>query len=133
MAPMNVGIVRVIASTNPPTTTQKQDIGPIFSTMSGNHTIGSLANTLESLAVFCQQIDESRHDLASLLTQQMANVLNPLIATNNARFEQLARQVGRIAEVINLDESPQEPNDAYMANASNLENPKNLEANMRMV
>ena len=43
-------------------------------------------------------------------------VLNPLIETNNARFKQLARQVARIAKVINLDENPNDPNDAYMAN-----------------
>ena len=63
----------------------------------------------------------------------MATVLNPLIVTNNPWFEQLARQVGRITEIINLDENPQEPNDAYMAIAPNLENPENLEANIRIV
>ena len=50
--------------------------------MSRNYMVGSPANTLEPLAVFCQQIDESYHDLANLLTQQMAIVLNPLIVTN---------------------------------------------------
>ena len=55
----------------------------------------------------------------------MTTVLNPLIETNNAQFEQLARQVGQIVEIINLDENPNDPNDAYMANAQpqpNLEN-----------
>ena len=56
----------------------------------------------------------------------MATALNPIIATNNARFKQLARQVGHIAEVINLDENPQEPNEAHMPNLPNLEHIKNL-------
>ena len=54
-------------------------------------------------------------------------------ATSNGRFDQLARQVGRIVEIINLDENPQEPNDAHIANASNLENLENPKANIRMV
>ena len=70
-----------------------------------NYTGGSLANTIESLAILSQQIDESHYDLANLLTQQMVTVVNPWIVTNNAWFEQLARQVGRIAEIINLDET----------------------------
>ena len=62
-------------------------------------------------------------------------VLNPLIETNNARFKQLARQVARIAKVINLDENPNDPNDAYMANVQpqpNLENQDHPEANILM-
>ena len=78
---------------------------PVFSNISRNHIVGFPANIIESLAVFHQQIDERHHDLANLLTQQMATVLNPLIATNNARFEQLVRQVGHIVEVINLDKN----------------------------
>ena len=101
--------------------------------MSRNHTVGSPANMLESLAVFRQQINKSHHDLANLLTQQMATILNPIIATSNPRFEQLARQMGCIVEVINLDENPQEPNGAHMPNFPNLENIDNPEANIRMV
>ena len=78
-----------------------------------NHTIGSPANTVKSLVVFRQQIDESHHDLANLLTQQMATILNPLIATNNARLEQLAKQVGHITQFINLNENLFEQNDAH--------------------
>ena len=53
--------------------------------------------------------------MANLLTQQIAIVLNPLIEINNAWFEQLARQVGRIAKVVNLDENPNDLNDAHIA------------------
>ena len=66
----------------------------------------------------------------------MTTVLNPLIETNNAQFEQLARQVGQIVEIINLDENPNDPNDAYMVNAQpqqNLENQDHPKANVRMV
>ena len=46
----------------------------------------------------------------------MATILNPLIETNNARFWQLARQVGQIVEVIDLDENPNNLIDVYMTN-----------------
>ena len=69
VAPMNLGMMGSIISTNPLTTTRQQDIGPIFPTMSCNHTVRSPVNTLESLAAFRQHIDESHHDLANLLTQ----------------------------------------------------------------
>ncbi|MED6195806.1 hypothetical protein PIB30_041439 [Stylosanthes scabra] len=42
-------------------------------------------NTVESLAVFRRQIEESHHDLINMLTQQMAIVLTPMIENNNAR------------------------------------------------
>ena len=89
-----MGVLGSITSTNRPTTTQQQNAGPIFPSMPSNHTVLSPANTIKSLVVFRQQIDESHHDMANLLTQQMATVLNPSIVSNNACFEQLARQVG---------------------------------------
>ena len=49
------------------------------------------SNTLDSLATFREQIDESYHDLVNMLTQQITTVLNPLIESNNARDEQLVQ------------------------------------------
>ncbi|MED6150050.1 hypothetical protein PIB30_068425 [Stylosanthes scabra] len=62
-------------------------------------------NTVESLAVFRQQIEESHHDLVNLLTQQMATVLIPMIENNNDRIDQMAQQVNELAENFN----PQPP------------------------
>ena len=84
MVPMNMVALGSIASTNPSTTTQQQNVGPIFPTMSHHHTVGPYAKTVETLGIFHQQIDESHHDLANLLTQQMATILYHLIETNNA-------------------------------------------------
>ncbi|MED6177293.1 hypothetical protein PIB30_096818 [Stylosanthes scabra] len=58
-------------------------------------------NTVESLAVFRQQIEESHHDLVNLLTQQMATVLTPMIENNNARIDQVAQQVNELVENLN--------------------------------
>ncbi|MED6223727.1 hypothetical protein PIB30_076956, partial [Stylosanthes scabra] len=63
-------------------------------------------NTLESLAVFRQQIEESHHDLVNFLTQQMATVLTPIIENNNARIEQVAHQVNELVENINPQPPP---------------------------
>ncbi|MED6163817.1 hypothetical protein PIB30_083693 [Stylosanthes scabra] len=67
---------------------------PIFLEMSRQIPLkNSLANnTVKSLAVFRQQIEESNHDLVNMLTQQMATVLTPMIENNNARIELVARQ-----------------------------------------
>ena len=40
-------------------------------------------NTLDTLATFRQQVEESHHDLVNFLTQQMATVFNPLINLTN--------------------------------------------------
>ena len=36
----------------------------------------------------------------------MVAVLTPLIESTNTRYDQVARQVGRIVEVVNLKENP---------------------------
>ena len=65
--PINVGTMGNMSPTNPPTTT-RQDIGPTFPTMSRNHATASATNNLDYIVVFRQQINESHHDLANMLT-----------------------------------------------------------------
>ena len=44
-----------------------------------------------------------------MLTQQMVTVLTSLIESTKNRYDQLARQVGQIAEVVNVEENPNDP------------------------
>ncbi|MED6198694.1 hypothetical protein PIB30_068972 [Stylosanthes scabra] len=73
-------------------------------------------NTVESLAVFRQQIEESHHDLVNLLTRQMATMLTPMIENNNARIEQVAQQVNDLAENMNPAYTAGHRNQAYNYN-----------------
>ncbi|RYR15044.1 hypothetical protein Ahy_B04g071775 [Arachis hypogaea] len=54
--------------------------------------------------IYRQQVEESHHDLVNLLTQQMTTILNPMMADHESRFERLARQVERIARIVDYDE-----------------------------
>ncbi|RYR15728.1 hypothetical protein Ahy_B04g072646 [Arachis hypogaea] len=54
--------------------------------------------------LYRQQVEESHHDLVNLLTQQMTTIMNPMMADHESRFERLARQVERIARIIDYDE-----------------------------
>ena len=83
--------------------------GPIFPNMPWSMPYNTPSNAFDSFAMFRQQIDESHHDLANMLTQQITIVLNPLIKLNNAWYEQLVWQVNRIAGIMNL-EGPQNIN-----------------------
>ncbi|XP_020999705.1 uncharacterized protein LOC110281638 [Arachis duranensis] len=56
------------------------------------------------MAAYRQQVEESHHDLVNLLTQQMTIILNPMMADHELRFERLARQVERIARIVDYDE-----------------------------
>ncbi|XP_016173213.1 uncharacterized protein LOC107615681 [Arachis ipaensis] len=56
------------------------------------------------MAAYRQQVEESHHDLVNLLTQQMTTILNPMMADHDSRFERLARQVERIARIVDYDE-----------------------------
>ncbi|RYR34750.1 hypothetical protein Ahy_A10g049756 [Arachis hypogaea] len=56
------------------------------------------------MAVYRQQVEESHHDLVNLLTQQMTTILNPVMADHKSKFERLARQVERIARIVDYDE-----------------------------
>ncbi|RYQ95814.1 hypothetical protein Ahy_B08g091188 isoform A [Arachis hypogaea] len=49
-------------------------------------------------------MEENHHDLVNLLTQQMTTILNPMMADHESRFERLARQVERIARIVDYDE-----------------------------
>ncbi|RYR34535.1 hypothetical protein Ahy_A10g049484 [Arachis hypogaea] len=52
---------------------------------------------------FRQHVDKSQHDLVNLLTQQMTTILNPMMADHETKFERFARQVERIARIIDYD------------------------------
>ncbi|RYR04656.1 hypothetical protein Ahy_B06g084428 [Arachis hypogaea] len=53
---------------------------------------------------FRQYVEESHHDLVNLLIQQMTTILNPIMANHELKFDRLARQVERIARIVDYDE-----------------------------
>ena len=61
--------------------------GLIFPNMPRTMPFDMPSNTLDSFVVLRQQIYESHHDLVNMLIQQITTVLNPLIESNNARYE----------------------------------------------
>ncbi|RYQ96733.1 hypothetical protein Ahy_B08g092594 [Arachis hypogaea] len=77
---------------------------PQHSEYSRDYHVGSTSNAVNSMAVYRQQVEESHHDLVNLLTQQMTTLLNPMMADHESRFERLARQVERIARIVDYDE-----------------------------
>ncbi|RYQ83489.1 hypothetical protein Ahy_B10g102175 [Arachis hypogaea] len=66
--------------------------------------MGSTSNGLGSIAAFQQHVNESHHDLVNLLTRKMTTILNPMMADHETKFERLARQVKRIAQIFYYDE-----------------------------
>ncbi|RYR77977.1 hypothetical protein Ahy_A01g002691 [Arachis hypogaea] len=77
-----------------------------------------------------QHVDKSHHDLFNLLTQQMTTILNPMMADHVTKFERLARQVERIARIVNYDEV--DCNNVEV-NPEDLENmPRNRDADIRL-
>ncbi|RYQ99257.1 hypothetical protein Ahy_B07g087157 [Arachis hypogaea] len=75
-----------------------------YSEYSRDYNVGSTSNASNSMAVFRQHVEESHHDLVNLLTQQMTTILNPMMADHESKFECLARQVERIAQIVDYDE-----------------------------
>ncbi|RYR07341.1 hypothetical protein Ahy_B05g074678 [Arachis hypogaea] len=75
-----------------------------YSEYSREYHVGSISNAARSMAAYRQQVKESHHDLVNLLTQQMTTILNPMMANHESRFEHLARQVERIARIVDYDE-----------------------------
>ncbi|RYR01874.1 hypothetical protein Ahy_B06g080736 [Arachis hypogaea] len=77
---------------------------PQQSEYSRDYHVGSSLNAMNSMAVYRQQVEESHHDLVNLLTQQMTTILNPMMADHESRFVRLARQVERIARIVDYDD-----------------------------
>ncbi|RYR72036.1 hypothetical protein Ahy_A02g006233 [Arachis hypogaea] len=75
-----------------------------LSEFSRDYNVGSTSNASNSMVVFRQHVEESHHDLVNLLTQQMTTILNPMMADHESKFERLARQVERIARIVDYDE-----------------------------
>src|ERR1044072_3838852 len=51
-----------------------------------------------SLQAFRQVVDDRNHDMDNMMTQLIDNVINPLIDHTNNSCQQLATQMGRIAD-----------------------------------
>ncbi|RYQ97750.1 hypothetical protein Ahy_B08g093830 isoform C [Arachis hypogaea] len=75
----------------------------VHSKFSRDYNVDSTSNASNSMAIFRQHVEESHHDLVNLLTQQMATILNPMMADHESKFERLARQVGQIARILDYD------------------------------
>ncbi|RYQ84471.1 hypothetical protein Ahy_B10g103818 [Arachis hypogaea] len=71
---------------------------------SRDYNVGSTSNATNLMAVYRHQVEKSHHDLVNLLTQQMTTILNPMMADHESKFERLARQVERIARIVDYDE-----------------------------
>ncbi|XP_016185987.1 uncharacterized protein LOC107627674 [Arachis ipaensis] len=56
------------------------------------------------MAVYRQQVEENYHDLVNLLTQQLTTILNPMMVDQESKFKSLARQVERIARIVDYEE-----------------------------
>ncbi|RYR73918.1 hypothetical protein Ahy_A02g008495 [Arachis hypogaea] len=71
---------------------------------SRDYNVGSTLNASNSMAVYRQNVEESHNDLVNLLTQQRTTILNPMMADHESKFEHLARQVERIARIVEYKE-----------------------------
>ncbi|XP_015964206.1 uncharacterized protein LOC107488024 [Arachis duranensis] len=69
-----------------------------------DYQVGSTSSNFGLMAVARQYVNESHHDLVNLLTQQMTTILNPMMANHETKFECVARQVERIAQIVDYDE-----------------------------
>ncbi|MED6164225.1 hypothetical protein PIB30_087652, partial [Stylosanthes scabra] len=65
----------------------------------------SSSNAGVSIQTVRQLIDESHLDLINLLSQHMTTILNPIVADTNAKYDHLARQVERVAQLVDFDEN----------------------------
>ncbi|RYR47630.1 hypothetical protein Ahy_A07g033572 [Arachis hypogaea] len=82
-------------------------IPPLHPEFSQDYQMGSTSSGSSSMAAFRQYVDESYHGLVNLLTQQMTTILNPMMTDHESKFEHLARQVERIARIVDYDEGDQ--------------------------
>ncbi|RYR48166.1 hypothetical protein Ahy_A07g034164 isoform B [Arachis hypogaea] len=76
-----------------------------------DYQVGSSSNNSVSMAEFRQYIDKSHHDLVNLLTHQMTTILNPILADNELKYDQLVKQVERIDRIVDYDEGQPIPQD----------------------
>lgn len=51
-------------------------------------------------------MDESDHDMVHTITQQIRNMFSPLMENKNRNYQQLAHQMGRIADFFNASPTP---------------------------
>ena len=77
-SPLNVNLmenveISIPSSSGPPNTIRIENSRPIFPNMLRTLPLGN--PSIESLAIFYQQLEESHHDLVNILTQQMATIL----------------------------------------------------------
>ncbi|RYR26242.1 hypothetical protein Ahy_B02g060452 isoform B [Arachis hypogaea] len=69
-----------------------------------DYQVDSSSNNPGSMAEFRQYIDESHHDLVTLLTHQVTTILNPILADNESKHDRLVKQVERITRIVDYDE-----------------------------
>ena len=65
--------------------------------------------TNHSLQTVRQVVDDSNHDLVYMMTQQICNVFNPLIHNTSNSYQQLAHQMGRIADFFGAPQPQVQP------------------------
>ncbi|MED6129211.1 hypothetical protein PIB30_105711, partial [Stylosanthes scabra] len=65
----------------------------------------SPSNPGVSIQTVRQLIDESHIDLVNLLSQHMTTILNPIVLDTNAKYDYLARQVERVAQLVDFNEN----------------------------
>jgi len=53
--------------------------------------------TNNSLATLRQQMEERKHEMVNMVTQQIGKVINPLIRETNTSYQMLSAQIERIA------------------------------------
>lgn len=56
-----------------------------------------------------QQMDESNHELMHMLTQMMTTLFNPIMENTHTSYQDLTRQIGRIADVFRAPDDPVGP------------------------
>ena len=69
---------------------------PSSSSIFVRNTLPSL--TTDSMSFLRQQMDDSNHEMVTLLTQQIGTVFNPLISDTNQSYQALTTQMGRIVD-----------------------------------
>ncbi|RYR08684.1 hypothetical protein Ahy_B05g076495 [Arachis hypogaea] len=95
-----------------------------------NAIVGSTSNNFGSMAAFRQHVNESHHDFINLLTQQMTTILNPIMADHETKFERLARQVERVARIVNYNEGDHQNLGVNPESLGN--NPRDMNDNMNL-
>ena len=98
--------IGVAGSSNPtPFRQERMNLGPVFPNMSRDIPQSITGPTVNSLASFRQQMDESNHEMVHMFTQQMGAVITPIMEMTNNTCNALARQMARLNQAIGIDDT----------------------------